>query len=209
MIERALAVATYAGPDRAESADDKERRILAAAREQFVHAGIQRTTMDDVARRAGVSRITVYRRFATKDDLVERTVQAEFERYFRQFLEDVAPARTVAERVELGFLSSLRAVQGNALIGGLLQAEPGQLVPSMSNDQGRTVATVRAFLAEQLRREQAAGHVSADLEVDLVAEMMVRISTSFLVIPSQVVDLSDDDQVRALARRFLVPMLEP
>ncbi len=39
--------------------------------------------------------------------------------------------------------------------------------------------------------------------------MMVRVSTSFLVTPSLIVDLDDDDQVGALARQFLVPMLTP
>jgi hypothetical protein len=38
---------------------------------------------------------------------------------------------------------------------------------------------------------------------------MVRISASFLAIPSHLVDLDDDDQLAALARRFLVPMLDP
>lgn len=209
LIERALAEVATGRADEDAPVDEKEARILAAAREQFVHAGVQRSTMDDVARRAGVSRITVYRRFANKDELVERTVQEEFRRYFHQFLVDIAPARTVAERVELGFLSSLRAAQENPLIGGLLQDEPGHFLPSMSADRGRTVATVRAFLAAQLRREQRAGNVSEEIDTELVAEMMVRVSTSFLVIPSHVLDVGDDEQVRALARRFLVPMLGP
>lgn len=38
--------------------------------------------------------------------------------------------------------------------------------------------------------------------------MMVRVSASFLAIPSELVDLDDDEQVAEVARRFLVPMLE-
>jgi TetR/AcrR family transcriptional repressor of uid operon len=45
--------------------------------------------------------------------------------------------------------------------------------------------------------------------VELVAELMVRVSSSFLLTPSHVIDLDDDEQVRAVARRFLVPMLDP
>jgi AcrR family transcriptional regulator len=192
--------------DGADDLDQVSTRILDAAYEQFCRAGIQRSTMDDVARRASVSRITVYRRFATKDVLVEQVVRREFRRYFDQFLADVARAPTVADRVVVGFVSSLRAIRGNRLIGGLLASEPDQVVPSMTSD---TLATVSAFVAGQLRREQAAGHVSARLDVDAVAEMMVRVSGSFLAIPSRVVDVHDDDQLAALARRFLVPMLEP
>jgi TetR/AcrR family transcriptional repressor of uid operon len=198
--------------DAVEQVDDKDEtraRVLDAAYEQFSRFGIQRSTMEDVARRAGVSRITVYRRFATKDALVEQVVRREFRRYFDQFLVEIRQAETVADRVVLGFVSSLRAIRGNPLIGGLMTAEPDLVLPSMISDGGQTVATVREFVAGQLRREQRAGNVSGDLDIDSVAEMMVRISASFLAIPSRLVDLDDDEQLAALARRFLVPMLEP
>jgi AcrR family transcriptional regulator len=198
--------------DAVEQVDDKDQtrtRVLDAAYEQFSRMGVQRSTMEDVARRAGVSRITVYRRFATKDALVEHVVRREYRRYFDQFLVDIGRAETVADRVVLGFVSSLRTIRRHPLIGGLIATEPDLVVPSMISDGGRTLATVRQFLAGQLRREQRAGTVSADLDIDHVAELMVRISASFLAIPSELIDLDDDDQLAALARRFLVPMLQP
>ncbi|HET9139486.1 helix-turn-helix domain-containing protein [Actinophytocola sp.] len=205
VLERAYTDA-IAGVD---DTDATRARILDAAYAQFSRMGIQRSTVEDVARRAGVSRITVYRRFASKDVLVEHVVRREFRRYFDQFLIDIERAETVADRVVLGFVSSLRAIRGNPLIGGLIDMEPNLLVASMIGDGGQTLATVRQFVAGQLRREQHAGNVSQDLDTDLAAEMMVRISASFLVIPSHVVDIDDDGQLADLARRFLVPMLEP
>ncbi|MFF3438279.1 TetR/AcrR family transcriptional regulator [Streptosporangium sp. NPDC002721] len=205
LLERAYGDAVA----RVDDQDETRARILDAAYEQFCRMGIRRSTMEDVARRAQVSRITVYRRFATKDVLVEHVVRREFRRYFDRFLVDIEQAGTAADRVVLGFVSSLRAIRGNPLIGGLIAAEPDLLVPAMITDEGQTLATVRRFVAGQLRREQHAGNVSADLDADLVAELMVRISTSFLTIPSQVVDLDDDEQLATVARRFLVPMLEP
>ncbi len=188
--------------------DGTSVRVLDAAFDQLCRVGIQRTTMEDVARRAGVSRITVYRRFTTKDALVEQVVRREFRRYFDQFQNDIKEARSVADRVVLGFVSSLRAIRGNPLIGGLMAAEPGALVVSMVGDDGRTMATVREFVAGQLRTEQRAGTVAGDLDVELAAELMVRISASFLITPSQLVDLDDEAQLADLARRFLVPLLE-
>jgi len=192
-----------------EEFDDVSLRVLSAARDVFVQAGIQRSTMDDVAKAAGVSRITVYRRFSTKDILVDAVVRWEFRQYFTQFLEDIKAAHTVADRVVVGFVSSLRRMRGNSLIGGLLTAEPGSLVPSMVGRQGQTFANVREFVADQLRSEQKAGNVASDLDVVLVADMLVRVSTSFLVAPSDIVDLDDDERIAALARQFLVPMLNP
>ncbi|NUR85268.1 MAG: TetR/AcrR family transcriptional regulator [Nonomuraea sp.] len=205
LLERAYTDAV----ERVDDADELRTRILDAAYEQFCRMGIRRSTMEDVARLAKVSRITVYRRFDTKDTLVEHVVRREFRRYFDRFLVDIESAGSAAERVVLGFVSSLRAIRGNPLIGGLIVSEPDLLVPSMTADGGQTLATVRQFVAGQLRREQRAGHVARELDADLVAEMMVRISTSFLAIPSAIVDLDDDTQLAAIARQFLVPMLEP
>ena len=192
--------------------DDDDRTstgILDAAFDLFCHIGVPRTTMEDVARRAGVSRITVYRRFATKNALVDHVVRREIRRYFEQFLVDIETAETAADRVVVGFVSSLRAIRHNPLIRGLMAADPDALVPTAIGDNGRTFATVRAFVAGQLRREQEAGNVSGAVNVDIVAELMVRVCASFLVIPSQIVDLDDDEQLRDLARQFLVPMLTP
>ena len=205
MLQRALAEALAPSPVE----DEVAGRLLDAAHEQFRRLGLRRSTMEDVARRAGVSRVTAYRRFATKDALVEHVVRREFRRYFDQFLEEIRQAETVADRVVLGFVSALGAIRSNPLIGGLMAVEPELVVPPLIGDGGRTLATVQAFLANQLRREQAAGYVSPEVDVELVAEMMTRISASFLITPSHVVDLDDDEQVRAVAREFLVPMLNP
>ncbi|MCQ8833938.1 TetR/AcrR family transcriptional regulator [Streptomyces malaysiensis] len=189
--------------------DDISVRLLDAAYKQFCRMGIKRSTMMDVARLAGVSRITVYRRFASKDVLVEHVVRREFRRYFDQFIIDIQEAETVADRVVLGFVSSLRAIRHNPLIGGLMATEPDAVVPSMTGDEGRTLAAVRQFVAQRLRQEQHAGNIAGDLDVDLVAEMMVRVTASFLVIPSHLIDIDDDERMRAVARQFLVPMLGP
>jgi len=189
--------------------DETRTRLLDAAYEQFCRTGIQRSSMEEIARRADLSRITLYRRFETKDALVEQVILREFRRYFVQFLEDIRTADTVADRVVLGFVSALRAIRTNRLIATLLETEPVLFAGAIGGDDGTMLATVRRFVAGQLRREQLAGTISADLDVDLVAEILVRISASFLATPSRVVDIDDDDELAAVARQFLVPMVLP
>ena len=204
LLERAFAEAV----DRVEDDDATTTRVLDAAHEQFCRMGVRRSTMEDVGRRAGLSRITVYRRFASKDTLVQGVVRREFRRYFDRFLVEIQQARTLSERVVLGFSSSLRTIREDPLIGVLLETEPDLLAPSMISDGGRTLAIVRSFVAGQLRLEQQAGNLSGEVDVDLVAEFMVRVSASFLIIPSHVVDLDNEEELRAVAERFLVPLLE-
>lgn len=202
MIERA-----YSEALEGVETDPAHVAVLDAAYDLFCRQGVQRSSVDEVARRAGVSRITVYRRFSSKDALVEHVVRREFRRYIDQFLLDVSQASTVSERVVVGFVSSLRAMRSNPLIGGLMAAEPELVGPLVVGEGGTTLTVVAQFVAGQLRREQDAGNVSKSIDVELVAEMMVRVSTSFLTTPGGLVDLDDDTRVGDIARRFLVPML--
>jgi AcrR family transcriptional regulator len=57
-------------PAAATSADDARERILAAAERCIDRHGIRKTTMDDVACEVGLSRPSVYRYFADRDDLL-------------------------------------------------------------------------------------------------------------------------------------------
>lgn len=205
MVERAFSGALTLAP---VDEDEISVRILDAAFAHITAHGFQRATMDEIARRAGVARITVYRRFATRDVLVERVCRREFQRYFGQFLLDIARAQTAADRVVAGFVSSVRTIRANPFIRRLLDPDDDAAAALMVSDHGRTLDVVRQFVAAQLRREQAAGTVAAALDVDRVAEVMVRIAASFLIFPSHVVDLDDDAQLAGIARDFLVPMLD-
>lgn len=207
--ESLISRAFTAGPVPADESDEIRNRLLDAAYEQFSRFGIQRSTMEDVARRANVSRITVYRRFTGKDELVEQVVLRQFRRYFHQFSAEVRRANSLEERVAAGFVSSLRAIRSDPIIAGLVAADPDRFASSMFGDEGRTLAAVRGFVASRLRDEQRAGFIASSLDTDRVAEIMVRICASFLTIPSRVVNLDDEDELAEFARLYLVPMVRP
>jgi AcrR family transcriptional regulator len=56
-------------PDAAIEATDKRERILDAAQSLFVRYGVKRTSIDDVAREAGIAKGTVYLSFESKAEL--------------------------------------------------------------------------------------------------------------------------------------------
>ncbi len=59
------------------AADPSTEAILDAAVVEFERHGLRRVALDDVARRAGVSRTTIYRRFSNKDELVAAVIERE------------------------------------------------------------------------------------------------------------------------------------
>src|SRR5919106_3054835 len=64
----------------AEPRDPADEAILDAALDQFCLIGVRRTSIDDVARRAGINRVTVYRRIGPKEALVSAVITRELGR---------------------------------------------------------------------------------------------------------------------------------
>lgn len=182
------------------------RRILDAALEQFTTFGLRRSSVDDVAKRAGVSRVTVYRRFQTKDGLVEACLLREGSRFFQKLDAAVAALGTMEERVVEGFVVALRYTREHPLFGGLLRLEPEVVLPYLTVQGGPALAATTDYLTAHLRRaQQAEGRPDSDPRP--VAELMVRVAVSFLLNPASCIELDDEEQARAFARRYLAPLL--
>ncbi|MFJ3036749.1 MULTISPECIES: TetR/AcrR family transcriptional regulator [Streptomyces] len=189
-----------------ETEDPTARRILDAALEQFTVFGLRRSSMDDVAKRAGVSRVTVYRRFGTKDTLVEQTLLRENSRFFQRLDQAVAALPTMEERVVEGFVVALRHTRAHPLFGGLLRLEPEVVLPYLTVHGGSSLAATVDYLTGHLRRAQLAEGRPGD-DPRPVAELMVRVAVSFLLNPAGCIEMDDEDQARAFARRYLAPLL--
>lgn len=69
------------------------RKLFAGANALFYEQGIRATSVDAVAERAGVTKVTLYSHFASKDDLVAAYLE-ERDRRWRESLEEVLSART-------------------------------------------------------------------------------------------------------------------
>src|SRR5690242_3313972 len=83
---------------------DTPTRILEAAFSCVADLGLGRTTMDDVARTAGVSRQTVYRYYASKEQLVMALVLREEEKFLDGIREAFARDRDLEQALEDGLL---------------------------------------------------------------------------------------------------------
>ncbi|WP_299538107.1 TetR/AcrR family transcriptional regulator [uncultured Streptomyces sp.] len=182
-------------------------RILDAALEQFTTFGLRRSSVDDVAKRAGVSRVTVYRRFQTKDGLVEACLLREGSLFFERLDAAVAPLPTMHERVVEGFVVALRHTRSHPLLGGLLRLEPEVVLPYLTVQGGPMLSATTEYLAAHLRRARRAGG-RPDSDPRPVAELMVRVAVSFLLNPSSCIEMEDENQARAFARRYLAPLVD-
>ncbi|MFI8435382.1 TetR/AcrR family transcriptional regulator [Streptomyces sp. NPDC079020] len=186
--------------------DALSEQILDAAREQFITFGLRRSTVDDVAKRARVSRVTVYRRIGNKDSLVSACLLREYRRFVVEIDDAVAALPTIEDRLVEGFTAVLKHIREHPLVGGLLRLEPEIMLPFLTLESGPAFLAMRGYVAGRLRQvRRAEGRPESDPTP--VAELMVRITVSFLLNPVSCFELDDDEQVRSFARRYLVPLL--
>src|SRR5919202_946618 len=149
-LEPILQTALDGAPDM-PPADATTERILEAALARFENFGIRRTTMEDVAREAGVSRVTIYRRFPRKERLVEAVILGEAHRFFAELEAAVARLDSVEDRIVEAFAHTLAAAREQRLLNRLLRTEPELLLPHLTIEGGPVLAAGTEFLARQMR----------------------------------------------------------
>lgn len=192
-----------------DNPDEITARILRAALEQAELVGMRRSTMEDVARRSGVGRATLYRRFPTKAALNDAVVLAEV----RRFLEGSARARshgkTFEDRMVYGTVFTVTFMREHALLKKLLRTEPETILPSLTVDAGAIIDFATDYSAAWLREELYGTSVTPAQERHLrtVAELQTRLTLSFIVTPHTSINLATIDDTRAYVRDFLMPMI--
>ncbi|GAB7047861.1 TetR/AcrR family transcriptional regulator [Catenuloplanes indicus] len=149
-------------------AELNRQRILQAARELFAAQGLD-VTLDDIAHHAGLGVGTVYRRFPTKDALVEALFESKMAR-LAQIAENAAdePDPAVALDRWLRAVADLQAGDRGlreVMLGGRYSGDRVTLVRERLNP-----AVTRLF-----DRAKAAGVLREDLQPSDVPVLMVMI----------------------------------
>ncbi|MEV6338215.1 TetR/AcrR family transcriptional regulator [Nocardia vinacea] len=206
-LTRLLALVRSTGPE-----DRNQTRVLDAALLAFLDFGIKRTSMVEVARRCGLSLATLYRRFASKSDLI----QAVGMRQARQFVEEVDAAQqrqvdrdagAEDQIVEL-FVAFLNGLRGNKLLDRLLKTEPEIVLPYLTVKGAPVLELGRDYVAEFITRLQGEGKLP-EYDPEPVAEMIARTALSLALTPQTVLPLDDDAAIRKFARDHVVVSFRP
>jgi AcrR family transcriptional regulator len=171
--------------------------ILDAARAVFEQYGARRANVDDVAAAAGVSRSTLYRRFASKEDLLGAVVAREVDAFFDD-LDRVAADLPPQEAVVECFVRGLAIMRDIPVLGRLAHTEP-EVISAMPG-RGHLLLTQSDRIARTLRRS---GATMPEEELRLVAELLLRLATTYLLDPDGHLDLTDEHAVRDYAKRYL------
>ncbi len=176
------------------------QRIIEATYACVARWGLSKTTVEDAAREAGVSRATVYRHFpGGREELLDATVAWATLDFFVRLYEEVHDASTLEEVMERGIVFAHRAILEHEVLQRVLQTEPEKLLPALTVESNRIRSGIADFLVPYLRERGIAEGVDPDEASDFLARMLL----SYMGQPGRW-DLEDPAQVARLVRSELL-----
>ena len=154
-----------------------ENAYLDAAREAILAVGWSRTTLTDIARRAGVSRMTLYRRWPDMQTMLADLMTREWSRSMGEatravdeHARDEEPA--ALDRITEGVVATVRQLRANPLLRRIIDLDPERLLPYLLDRRGRSQEQIAGALADLVRAGQADGSVRTG-DPDLLARSLV------------------------------------
>lgn len=187
--------------EQAPGDDPLARRILDATVEEAAARGLSGLAIEEVARRAGTTRMTVYRRFGRREQLIDAMAVREARRFIAAVGAAIAAFPAIEDQGAEAFVAGLRFMHDHPVARRAIESEPEAIVRILEADDDLIFRMGRDFIAEGLR---AAGAAPAD--IDQLAETLARIFVSFLLLPRSVVALEDEDAARAYVRTCIAPL---
>ncbi|MFG1693940.1 TetR/AcrR family transcriptional regulator [Nonomuraea sp. NPDC049309] len=152
---------------------ETDSAILRAALELFIERGVEGTSIEQIAKRAGVGKLTVYRRWSTKEDLiaqaVEQTVSTDMVPTPGE-VRDLAP-QDIVERALKTAAETTASPAFRALVARMMGAAVSH-PRLMAVYWKHHVLPRRELAAAMLRRAQQEGTVAADADLDVLIDMM-------------------------------------
>jgi AcrR family transcriptional regulator len=176
-----------------------EARILDAAKHCFEQWGIAKVTIEDIAAAAGVSRATLYRLFPGGKEILYSALQVrELTEFFDRLTAEAAGVDDFEDLVVRLIVTATRELRADQHLAIMLGSEPGEVLSQLTVEGlPRTIRVATEYLTPlvlpYLSQSEAATAI----------DLLVRLTISYFLAPSDTIDLGDPDS----ARQFIQPGL--
>lgn len=186
------------------AADALTAAVLDAAVVEFERHGFRRVALDDVARRAGVSRTTIYRRFANRDELVAAVIDRENAVLFADIAAELKTSGPQSNYYVEAFTVAILRFRQHRVLTAMITDEPG-LTLELAHQHwdaavGRIAGALRVIFPPGFAERIGEPTVHA------LADAILRYAAMALVLPTRE-PLDTADAVRAFATEHFLPSL--
>lgn len=186
--------------------------VLDAARDCVLAVGLRRTTLTDVARRAGVSRMTLYRRWPDVRALVGDVMTREWVDVALGAIAETDSGRPARAQLVDGLVKGLRDFRDHPLLRKILEVDPELLLPYLFDRRGASQDALLEFIRDALRAGHADGSIRAGHLVRQSRSILL-VTQSFALSLQTMADSSDPeladaafhDELRHILERTLTP----
>jgi AcrR family transcriptional regulator len=158
--------------------DPRLDSYLDAARACILDVGWRRTTLTEVAKRAGVSRMTIYRAWADMGSLLGDLMTREWVGIAAATRIAAADTTTPAG-IAAAALATVRALRDNGLFVRIVELVPDLMLPYLLSRRGRSQEALIEILAAEVRSGQATGAIRAG-DAGLMARSLTLAAHGFV-----------------------------
>ncbi|KJE23946.1 transcriptional regulator, TetR family [Frankia torreyi] len=187
-----------------------EDAVLDAAKASLLAVGVRRTTLTEVARRAGVSRMTLYRRWPDLRSLVGDVMTREWTRVVTAATRPTASDRSGGDLDDLvdHVIATVEAFRTNPIYLRIIETDPELLLPYLTERRGATQQMIIDLLAGQLDAAARNGTVRP-VDPAALAVMVLLVVQSFVLsagaLAGPVSAATLATELRRLLRGYLAP----
>src|SRR3954462_14504295 len=135
---------------------EPQAAYLDAARACILDVGWRRTTLTEVARRAGVSRMTIYRTWADMPQLLGDLMTREWGAVVADALAEDDPGKPTIDRLVDDIVATVRRLRENELFVRIVDLDPELILPYLFSRRGRSQESILELTVAALREAQAA-----------------------------------------------------
>jgi AcrR family transcriptional regulator len=189
----------------------RDDAVLDAAGECVLAVGVRRTTLTDIARRADISRMTIYRRWPDVRSLIADLMTREWSAVVAAVapVNDEQPVRT---QLVGSLVSGVRALRQHPLYRKIIDTDPEVLLPYILERRGSSHDAMLAGIEATLRAGHKDGTIRRN-DVVRQARALLLVAQSFALSEPTMTDeheptlstVAFDDELRLLLDRYLAP----
>lgn len=180
---------------------DTRELIVESAYGCFRKQGLQKATIVDIARTAGVSRSTIYEYFSDKAAIIEACAEHASERFYREMSKAMEQGGSLEEKLSR---AAVFVTQARRVIASEKYFDEEAISLLLTKDAGVLLRECVDFFAPYLSAARLTGEVRKDLDIEAAGEWFARILFSLFSTPSSTLDMDDPEVAAEFVRAHVV-----
>lgn len=188
-----------------QAPDPTGAKILDAATRVLADFGFKRSTVELVAKYAGVSHMTVYRRWSSKNELLRAAAMGELRTVLDSAFTGTGEYESFDDRFIEAFVDTVWSIHRHPLMRRELDTDRDTLLAMLTVSSGTVLNLVLPQVVEHLHVLATQSHVVMT-DPDALADVFVRLAHSLLLLERAEHSMNVRSDVADYARRALGPL---